>query len=590
MTNTSLKTAFVSLRKLYSEVSKLDRQSLYSALFASTATVLSSTGLMSLSAYLISFAALQPSIADVLVPVTAVRFFGIARAVFRYAERMISHQSVFKLLSQLRTWIFKSVVSQKSAQLLKLQTNDLFNTLSADIESLQDFYLRTFLPLGTSLILSLLYAGLLLFIHPLASLLFLGLYSLSALGASYLAYVQTKGSSKAVLTLQQGYKLLLNEYGEGMIDLITNNRLTDYETELKHLETQLYLAEKSTANWRFIGAFIQQLLQHAAVMLSLLVAVLSVESNQLPGVWLATFILAAFTLFEAAPNVLTLFQKIESSGHSAERILSLRSEDSSKAISAHSNPIDLLEEGLQLQRIHLDHLSCGYEIGQDVLKDIHINFLKGEKVAIVGETGSGKSTLAKALCGLVEYSHGQIYGETKDFKVNTLCPSLSVVEQHVYLFNRTLRDNLLLGNLTATDNELISALNAVGLSCTQKDLDTVTGLGGHSFSGGEKQRVAMARALLKPSSFVLLDEATAGLDHTTENLVLEPLLKGSRLNGRGLIWITHRLLHMDALDVIYVLKDGKIIETGTHRDLLDKGGHYAGMWAVQEDRKQLLTP
>jgi len=222
------------------------------------------------------------------------------------------------------------------------------------------------------------------------------------------------------------------------------------------------------------------------------------------------------------------------------------------------------------------------DVAEDTLRDISFVAPAGTKVAIVGETGSGKTTLGYLTGRLYDVTEGAVLidgVDVREMSFDALRATVGVVSQETYLFHGSVRDNLRFAKPDATDEELEQAARAAQifdhLGSLPEGLDTVVGERGYRFSGGEKQRLAIARALLRDAPVMVLDEATSALDVETERAVQDALERLSR--GRTTVAIAHRLSTIRDADQILVLDDGRIIERGTHDELLAMGGRYAAM-------------
>jgi len=565
---------------LYGKIGVGERKNLTLSVMASAFTVFASTGLMTVSAYIIALSALGPSVSEIMVPVTAVRFFGIARASFRYGERMLAHNAVFRLLSRLRVWVYAGVASKPGVELLTMDRSDVFNALTADIENLQDLYLRTFMPLASILVVGLCTTILLLRFEVWMALCFAGLFAVGTLGAGFGAWWMSRGDNRALSEVLNAYRTSFNDYTEGMVDLITNDRVEEFERKLAAQAAEIRRLGNRTALWRSAAAQFQQGIVNGTVLVALITAVLRVNRNQLDGVWLAAVSLCFFSLFENAPGVLGLFQKLESAARSAGRILKLGQESYSKG-----NVKEVVSFS-KADSIVLKDVHFSYDDRVEILKAVDLELVRGKRVALVGASGSGKSTLMGILTGLLPCTSGALEVDGRSINLSeaeSMTSAFSVMDQGVHLFNRTLRDNLLLGDVHASELELEDALERAGVLAELTELSAALGPGGNRISGGQQQRVAFARMLLRDAPFWIVDEGTAGLDATKESEVLATLLED---RSHGLLWITHRLICMEQMDEICVMDNGVIVERGSHGELMNRSGRYAAMRAVQDD---LLT-
>lgn len=569
---------YPQLSALWQRVTEGQIKGLLISVTNSTLTVLSSTALMANSAYIISFAALRPSIADIMIPVTMVRFFGIARAVLRYTERLISHNTVFAYLSRLRVSLYKGYTQISGRALLRLSKTDALQTLTADIEVLQDFFLRALLPLLSSSLIGLAITGLLLITTTYFAPVFVVLYLLATLGMAYIAFRLTRGHSEKHATALGQYKQDYTEFSEGVTELKLNKRIDDYATRMTRSAAALEKEQEQVALSRIFASNGQQLIIYMTVFIALIFGIMAVERG-MNGIYLAVITLVMFSFYEAAPAFLTLFQKLEASEYSAQRMNQVYSLEQRGQF---SGALDQLPKAIVFKDFTYQY---SQETGPIALS--HLSLKAGEKIAVVGPSGAGKSTIAAMLTGLLEPLDGHFTLDDKHYdsqSSNVLQQLFSVVSQNVYLFNRSLKDNLRLGKVDATDEELAQALQEAGLgdwlNTDWYQADPWIGENGMSLSGGQRQRLALARAFLRKSPFIVLDEAFAGLDKATEREVLSKLLNKENL---GLIWVTHRLIEMAKLDRIYVVDKGAVVAVGRHEELLANSPLYKAMYDTQNN-------
>jgi ATP-binding cassette subfamily B protein len=238
--------------------------------------------------------------------------------------------------------------------------------------------------------------------------------------------------------------------------------------------------------------------------------------------------------------------------------------------------------------VRFDHVGFRYpDAHRPALDDVDLTVPTGATLALVGETGSGKSTLASLVARLNDPTSGRVTIDGVDVRDTTLADLarvVGVVTQETYLLHGTIRENLRHAKPDATDAELVAAARRAQvhelIAALPAGYDTVVGARGHRFSGGEKQRLAIARTLLRDPRVLVLDEATSALDNETERAVQAALDEASR--GRTTITIAHRLSTIRDADVIAVLDSGRVVEQGTHQQLLDLGGRYARLAGAAE--------
>ena len=243
----------------------------------------------------------------------------------------------------------------------------------------------------------------------------------------------------------------------------------------------------------------------------------------------------------------------------------------------------------KIQNLAFDHISFKHQTAQfKALDDISFTVEKGETIAFVGPSGSGKSTLVKLLVGLYRPQQGIIYYNninSNDIELDTLRSQIGFVTQDTQLFAGTIKENLLFVNPSASEADLLEALNKAScnnlLERAEKGIDTMIGEGGLKLSGGEKQRISIARSLLRRPRLLIFDEATSALDSITEEEITSTIKQISAQKEQITVLIAHRLSTIMHADRIYVLEKGQVIETGTHRELLEEKGLYYAMWRQQ---------
>jgi len=244
-------------------------------------------------------------------------------------------------------------------------------------------------------------------------------------------------------------------------------------------------------------------------------------------------------------------------------------------------------------RLKFENVEFAYKNGEPVLRDFNLEIQPGMRVALVGSSGAGKSTVAKLAARFYDPTNGLILIDDRklqDVSIESLRENIGIVSQETLLLYGTVLDNIAYGKLDATKEEIIEAAKAANaydfIMRFPDGYDSIIGERGVRLSGGQRQRLAIARVLLKNPRFVVLDEATSALDSESENLIQESLEK--LFKGRSSLVIAHRLSTIHNADVIVVMEQGRIVETGTHADLISKGGRYAQLHSLQFPQKESL--
>lgn len=279
-------------------------------------------------------------------------------------------------------------------------------------------------------------------------------------------------------------------------------------------------------------------------------------------------------------DVSTSYQETKASLEKLQEILNQRPEEHPE------NPIAVNK----IERINFKNVSFGYATGNtDALKNLELNIEAGKTVAFVGPSGSGKSTTIKLIVGLYQPSDGEVtFNNTPSTKIDLIAlrNRIGLVAQDTQLFAGTIRENLLFVKPSATDSEIINAIKSASASSLlergNQELDTKIGEGGLKLSGGEKQRLAIARALLREPDILIFDEATSSLDSITEEQITKTIQDVEKQHPDLIrILVAHRLSTVMHADAIYVLEKGELVEQGTHHELLNKNGLYSALWRQQ---------
>ncbi len=551
------------------------------ALAMGAATVFSGISLMATSAWLISAAALHPSIADLGVAIVGVRFFGIARGVCRYLERYISHSVTFRVLARLRVWFYEALEPLAPARLIAYRSGDILSRAIADIETLQDLYVRAIAPPLVAAVVALV-VGLWFgwFSPSLAGVLILFL-ALAGTGAPTLVRRLSRGPSETAIAQRAELRSLLVDGIQGMPDAIAFGQELAMRKKVQVVGCKLIDAQRRLAHINASQSGLINLLTNTGMWAVLVIAIGLVSTGQLPGVMLATLALGALAAFEAVLPLPLAAQAWESSRVAARRLFDLVDAQPAVAEPASPSPLSLHPA--------LDVRDLRFRYSPDDLPALDgVSFAAppGKRIAIVGPSGAGKSTLVNLLLRFWDYETGQIVLGGVDLRAcssDDVRHAVGVISQQTYLFSATIRENLLMARPDATLDEIVEAMRRAQLHDFVKSLprgyDTWVGEHGLSLSGGERQRLAIARALLRETPILILDEPTANLDAATERSVLQSIL--GVMAGRTLILITHRLVGLEAMDEILVLDRGRVIERGTHTDLLGRRGLYHRLWTLQ---------
>ncbi|MCW1962877.1 ABC transporter ATP-binding protein [Chryseobacterium viscerum] len=344
---------------------------------------------------------------------------------------------------------------------------------------------------------------------------------------------------------------------------------------------------KSIRSLSFIQGTMVNFLQQ---MITLTLLYLIFKNIVTPGQYLSLMFYGFFIFgpMQEIGNIIISYREAEASLQNFDRLMKKEVEEKP----LHPKQIGAIEE-LEFKHVSFKHQSAQYK----ALNNISFDLKNGETIAFVGPSGSGKSTLVKLLVGLYRPQEGNIFYNGingKEFDFDELRNQIGFVTQDTQLFAGTIKENLLFVNPAATEQELAAALQKS--SCTalleraEKGIETVIGEGGLKLSGGEKQRIAIARALLRKPHLLIFDEATSALDSITEEEITTTIKDISKEREQITVLIAHRLSTIMHADKIYVLERGQVVETGSHANLIDEKGLYYAMWRQQIGERKTLTP
>ena len=563
------------------------------------ATIGSSIGLMATAAYIIASAALHPSVADLAVPIVGVRFFGIARGVFRYLERLVSHHVNFSLLARLRVWFYAAIEPLAPARLMSYRSGDLLTRIVSDIETLQNFYVRVIAPPVIALIIAI------------AMGLFLGGYA-PALAPVVLTFMFLVGvvmpaaarrisqsANRRMVQARAELNVLLVDGIQGIADLIAFGREQAQAERVKSRSRELIHLQGRMAAITALHNASGNLLTHLAMWVVLLLAIPMVTTARLDGVYLSVLALATLASFEGVLALPLAFQYLESNLQAARRLFEIVDEKQtgrgrartslalSSAEGADEKSIRVHPRSSASYSITVENLGFRYAPEEPLALD-HVSFelRAGESLAIVGPSGAGKTTFVNLLLRFWDDYEGYILlagRDLRDYSPDEVCAQIGVVSQQTHLFNTTVRENLLLARPQAIEDEIVRAAQQAQIHdficALPQGYDTLVGEQGLRLSGGERQRMAIARALLKDAPIIILDEPTANLDPLTERAVLRAI--SALTQQRTTLIITHRLVGLENVGEILVLCAGRVVERGTHAELLQTSGLYCRMWELQ---------
>jgi ATP-binding cassette, subfamily C, bacterial CydC len=525
-------------------------------------TLLSSLFLLSLSGWFLAATAFA-GIAGLytfnyMLPAAGVRGAAILRTAARYAERLVSHNTTFKLLAFLRILAFKKIVPLSSRQRQHYQKADLLNRFIADIDHLDHVYLKLLSPFITGFIaIIVLFLGLSPFNLSLAILISTVLLLTLIMTPIYF-YQAGKTTGQQLAQQKSDYRQHVVSYLQGQAELTIFDAREQFRQQLDQAENRWLQNQQQQAR---LASLAQSWIIIIIGLLTSFVLYLSISGitfTQPPIIALFVFIcLSCAEILAPIPNAFIYLSHVIAS---AKRIGELFNQQPDIDYPS-TSPIEITTAPkLQLTDVTFTYPQQQIATINQLCWDINA----GEHIALIGKTGCGKSTILKLITRTWEANQGQITindVNLRDFSESSLRNFMAVIPQRIDIFNDTLRNNLLIGNPSATDQQLIEVLTLVGLEkllASENGLTLWLGENGRALSGGEKRRIGIARALLHDAPLVLMDEPTESLDNETEQQIIT-LIRQIYTN-KTLIMVTHRLTEHQMFDKVYMMENGKIMQ------------------------------
>ncbi|MFF9152040.1 thiol reductant ABC exporter subunit CydD [Streptomyces sp. NPDC014846] len=549
----------------------------------------SAVGLMATSGWLISRASQQPPVLYLMVAVTATRAFGIGRAVFRYAERLVSHDAVLRMLADTRVAVYRRLERLAPAGLRTARRGDLLTRLVTDVDALQDYWLRWLLPAGVAVAVSAVSVGFTAWLLPEAgAALAVGLLAAGA-GVPLVTAGAARRTERRLAPARGVLATRVTDLLTGTAELTVAGALPARVAAARGADGVLTRIASRAAAVTGLGDGLTALVSGLTVTATALLGAQAVAAGRLDGVTMAVVVLTPLAAFEAVlglPLAVRYRQRVRRSAERVHEVLDAPEpvREPERPRQAPASPFPLV----------IKDLVAGHP-GQrgDALAGLGLRLEQGRRIAVVGASGAGKTTLAQVLLRFLDPRAGSYTLAGVDATAlagDDVRRLVGLCAQDAHLFDSSVRENLLLARKDATEAELRGVLARARLldwvDGLPDGLDTFVGEHGALLSGGQRQRLALARALLADFPVLVLDEPAEHLDLATADALTADLLAATK--GRTTLLITHRLAGLEAVDEVVVFDGGRVVQRGTYAELAGADGPLRAM-ARREAAAEVLA-
>ena len=572
------------MRSLWDDVASNRREIRLAALLGILASA-SAVALLGTSGWLISRAAELPPVLTLTVAAVMVRTFALGRGVLRYLERLVGHDAAFRGLTKLRVRVYRSLESITPLGLARFTRGDLLARLGADVDTALDLPLRVVLPWVQAGLVALATSAFVIWLLPDSGIVISTLAGLAVLAWPWLVGRIVRRAEIAVAPARGALTQTLVAILDAAPILAAFGVQGAALRRLGERDSRVSAAETKEAGALGIGAAVGMLLQGLAVTGAMALAIPKVVDGELAPVWLAVIALLPLALFDVintVPASAIARERVRGSAARIEQIAEATQPDRSLP------PVEVRDG---FQSLHLRGVSARWPgASVDSLVDIDLDLEPGQRILIMGPSGSGKSTLAAVIMGFLPYRGSARLNdvEIRDMGSDRVTTRVGLLSQHAHVFDTSVEENVRLGRVDASTSDIWQVLERARLAdwvrSLPEGLDSRVGAFGARVSGGERQRLALARLLLAGRDAVVLDEPTEHLDRQTATEIETTI--ADQTTGLASIVISHQVV--GDVDRVIEMNAGRIVASGTHEQLLAQGGWYAAQVQRQQDGQDMV--
>lgn len=523
----------------------------------------SSIGLLSLSGWFLaaSFFAGSVFVFNFFYPSSGVRGLAVGRTVARYFEKLVTHDATFRVLANLRVSVFRKLIPLSPSGLNRFRNSELLNRLVADVDTLDTLYLNLISPFVSAVMMIIFMAIGLSFVSPMITWLVCGTLTLLLFIFPVVFYHLGKQLGKQAIQARANYRSQFIEWIQLNAEFLLFGVQAQATEKLQRTEQEWLSAQRKENKLSGLSSALLILINGLLVCTVLYLAstALTLKEVDYADALIALVVFCVLASAEILTPIGSAFLHLGQVITAAERLNEITEQTPAVTFDGSAD----WQKVVQNQPlVRFEQVEFGYpQRDEMVLKGLSFDVLAGQKVAILGKTGSGKSTIFQLLNRNYEPTNGQILLNScklAAYPEATLRAKLVTLSQRVHIFSSSLKDNLLMGNQSASDEQLENVVKQVGLGylLESEGLNLWLGEGSRPLSGGEQRRLGLARLLLSEAELVLLDEPTEGLDRDTEQQILTLIFQ--HCQHKTLLMITHRTQGLEHFDVVYRMDNGAL--------------------------------